>query len=98
MNEILESSLNSLIGFTILAIYIVYLSITLIFISISFIQIYFSNAPRYIERDVKKDEINSKLYIPIYVIIGLVCLFCVLFLLGNNHYYNLFESFFLIID
>ena len=61
MNEILENSLNSFLAFMLLVIYIIYLSITLIFISISFIQIYFSNPPRYIERDVKKDEINSPL-------------------------------------
>ena len=97
IESIIGVSIFSMISFIIFIFYLVYLVITLIFISICFIQIYFSNKPRYIEREVIK-VVNSNHYIPIIIIILMIGLLNIVFLLGNNIFYSIFKSFFLFIE
>ncbi len=87
----------SLIALITFIIYILYLIITFIFISVSYVQIYFSNKPRYIERDVVK-KINKNHYIPIIIIFIIIFNLILLSLLGDNVYFNMFRSFFLYIN
>lgn len=97
LEEIALNSLYSTLSSIMLFLYIFYLAITLIFISISYIQIYFSNKPHYIEKESIKN-ITPNYYLPIYVIVAIISVLTVLFLVINNVYYDLFESFFLNID
>ena len=97
IESIIGVSIFSMISYIIFILYLVYLVITLVFISICFIQIYFSNKPRYIEREVIK-VVNSNHYIPIIIIILMIGLLNIVFLLGNNIFYSIFKSFFLFIE
>ena len=94
---IIEMSLYSLLSFLIIVLYIIYLSITLIFISITRVQIYFSDKPRYIERESVKN-ISANHYLPIIIIFIIIGLLNIMFLLGNNIFYLIFKSFLIIID
>jgi len=96
-SDSIANSLNYTINLLIFALYIIYLGITLVFISISFNQIYFSDKPRYIERE-QKTPITFKHYLPIIIVIILIGILSILFLFIEDIFYNVFSTFFLIIE
>jgi len=94
IESIIGISVISMIAFIIFILYLIYIAITLVFVSISFIQIYYSNKPRYVERETIKN-INSNHYIPIIIIVLLIAVLIIAYLFGNNVFYLIFRSFFL---
>lgn len=96
-SETLANSLIYTINTLIFALYILYLGITLIFISIAFTQIYFSDKPRYVERE-KITSIQNKDYLPVIIIFILIAILSISYLFIEDIFYNLFNTFFFILD
>jgi len=92
--EIINTSAYMTIAFTVIIVYIIYLIVSLILISITFVETFFSNKPRYVERE-KINIIRINHYIPIIIIILMISIINIVFFLLDNVYYNLFESFLL---
>lgn len=98
--KITSVSIYSFMGFSIISVFVIYLAVILILISISFIQVYFSNEPRYLERDLKEgvEKTNNVHYLPILGFTAILIVLFILFVFVNLFYYNIFKSFLLIID
>ncbi|MFO8019598.1 MAG: hypothetical protein R6U96_13305 [Promethearchaeia archaeon] len=99
---IISNSLYSFIAFMMVGFYIFYLLIHLILISILFVQIFYGNRPRYIERE-SPIQIRLEHYRPsllIFLIIGLIITLGILEVVGvqKNIFYQTFKIFFLNIN
>ncbi len=89
---ILSDSLYSTVTMVVIGFYIIYLLIFLTEISVSYVEMYFSNKPRFVERESIKN-ITKYDYSPIIIIFVLIGILIALFLLGNELFYSLFKSF-----
>ncbi len=90
--SILNNSLYSTISSLLIGFYLIYIIISLTGISVSYIEMYFSNKPRYVERESIK-SITKYDYAPIIIIFVLIGILATVFLLGNDLFYSLFKSY-----
>ena len=99
---IISNSLYASLAFLMIGLFLFYLAINLILISTIYIQVYYGNVPRYIERDTipKVKMVHFRPLIFIFFGLGLIIMLGLLDLLQifGNPLFQIFKRFFLFIN